>query len=152
MQLGKEQKKASLHRHRSPTDFLWKCASVLTLGGFIVAIFWLAASTWKRIRSDVELESMSRVRVSRPMQLSPLIAGKDKANPGELVYLTRVLLKPGPTPKGILPRRVPRNGDFDRCGSSSRRRYARRHGGCKGNDSQYSLGGRSPQTVEAQPA
>jgi hypothetical protein len=33
------------------------------------------------------------------MQVGPLITGRDKATVGELVYLRRVMLKPGPAPK-----------------------------------------------------
>ena len=71
---------------------------VVSLAGFILTtIVWLLVSAWKRQANMSDFEKASEV--SYPMQLGPLIAGNDKATVGELVYLTRVLLKPGPTAK-----------------------------------------------------
>jgi hypothetical protein len=60
---------------------------------------WLLVSAWKR-PTDVSLfERPLQTVASSPMQVGPLITGKDKATVGELVYLRRVLLKAGPAPK-----------------------------------------------------
>lgn len=86
-----------IHREHIPrADLFWKYSVVLVLVAVIPAALWLAVASWKRGTSDFESERFSE---SYPMQLSPRIAGNDKARVGELVYSTRVLLKPGPTPK-----------------------------------------------------
>jgi hypothetical protein len=62
-------------------------------------MFWFLIVCWKRMTADLEPDSVSQTMAIQPMRLRPLIAGNDRAKSGELVYLTRVLLKPGPTPK-----------------------------------------------------
>ena len=87
-------------REQKPRGPLLRYVVVLTLAGFIlVTTIWLLVSAWKRETDMIDFERASSAVASYPMQLSPLIAGNDKAKVDELVYLTHVLLKPGPTPK-----------------------------------------------------
>jgi hypothetical protein len=87
-------------REQTPRRALLCYAGVVTVAGFILAtIIWLLVSAWKQRTDTFDFEGASQAVASYPMQLSPLIAGNDKATVGELVYLTRVLLKPGPAPK-----------------------------------------------------
>jgi hypothetical protein len=79
--------------------------SVAVCGGFDVGRLHfcnnhlVAVFAWKRETDMFDFEGASSAVASYPMQLTPLIAGNDKAKVDDLVYLTRVLLKPGPTPK-----------------------------------------------------
>jgi hypothetical protein len=78
---------------------LWYAVVFTLLGLVLTTTIWLLVSAWKR-PTDVSLfERSSQAMASSPMQLAPLITGKDKATVGELVYLRRVLLKAGPAPK-----------------------------------------------------
>lgn len=87
-------------REGKPGKALLWYAVVVTLAGFILTtIIWLLVSAWKRQTDIFDFERASAAVARYPMQLGPLIAGNDKAKVDELVYLTHVLLKPGPTPK-----------------------------------------------------
>jgi hypothetical protein len=87
-------------REQSPRRGLLWFAVVLTTAGFIlITILWLLVSAWKRQTDTSDFERASHAVAGYPMQLRPLIAGKDRAIAGEMVYLSRVLLEPGPGPK-----------------------------------------------------
>jgi hypothetical protein len=94
-----QHKTVSLREHQPRTGHLWKYAFAFILCGLTVGIFWLLVGIWKRVTTDFVLDSVSRTMAIQPMRLNPLIAGNDRAVGGETVYLTRVLLKPGPAPK-----------------------------------------------------
>jgi len=77
---------------------LWYAVVFTLLGLVLTTTMWLLVSAWKR-PTDVSLfERPLQTVASSPMQVGPLITGKDKATVGELVYLRRVLLKAGPGP------------------------------------------------------
>ena len=101
MHLGTEYKTVSLREERPRTGLLWKYTLASILCGLTVGMFWLLVGVWKRVTTDFGLDSVSRPMAIQPMRLSPLIAGSDRASVGEIVYLTRVLLKPGPAPKAF---------------------------------------------------
>jgi hypothetical protein len=86
-------------REQKTRGTLLRYVVVLTLAGFILVTIWLLVFAWRRETDIFDFERASSAVASYPMQLSPLIAGNDKATVGELVYLTHVLLKPGPTAK-----------------------------------------------------
>jgi hypothetical protein len=87
-------------RELNPRRGLLWYAVVLTLAGFIfITILWLLVSVWKRQADTSDFETAAQVVASYPMQLRPLIAGKNRGTAGEMVYLSRVLLEPGPGPK-----------------------------------------------------
>jgi hypothetical protein len=85
--------------HKPRTALMGKYAVPLILGGLFVAMFCLIVTAWTRATGSLGADQVSQEVAIRPMKLSPLIAGSNRATGGELVYLTRVLLNPGPTPK-----------------------------------------------------
>ena len=89
----------SLREHRPPRDLFWKYVFALILCGLSIGMLWLLVSAWKRGTSDFGLDSVSRTMAIQPMRLNSLVAGNNRAAAGEIVYLTRVLLTPGPAPK-----------------------------------------------------
>jgi hypothetical protein len=89
----------NLGEHKPRTALMGKYAVPLILGGLFIAMFCLLVAAWKRATGSFEADQVSEEVAIRPMKLSPLIAGNNRATGGELVYLTRVLLKPGPAPK-----------------------------------------------------
>jgi hypothetical protein len=99
MQLGMEYKVVSLREHRPLTGLFWKYVLALILCGLSIGMLWLLVSAWKRRTSDFGLERVSEPMAIQPMRLNSLIRGNNRAAAGEIVYLTGVLLKPGPTPK-----------------------------------------------------
>jgi hypothetical protein len=87
-------------REQQPRKALLWYAVVFTLLGLaLTTIICLLVSAWKRPTDTSLFERPSQTVASSPMQVAPLITGKDKAMVGELVYLRRVLLKAGPAPK-----------------------------------------------------
>jgi hypothetical protein len=79
---------------------LWWSVVLVTLVGFVLTTtVWVALSDWKRGTGAFDFGRASEAVASYPMRLNTLVTGNDKATVGELVYLTDVLLKPGPTPK-----------------------------------------------------
>jgi len=87
-------------REQKPRRSLVWYALVLILAGLILTtIMWLLVSAWKRTADTLDSGKASRAVASYPMQLRTLIAGKNKATAGEMVYLSRVLLEAGPGPK-----------------------------------------------------
>jgi hypothetical protein len=89
----------NLGEHKPRTALMGKYAAPLILGGLLVAMFCLIITAWKRATGSFRADQVSQEMAIRPMKLRPLIAGANRATGGELVYLTRVLLKPGPAPK-----------------------------------------------------
>ncbi|HEY7097383.1 MAG TPA: hypothetical protein VH437_11705 [Terriglobales bacterium] len=86
-----------LHQQKPRRTLLWY-AVVLILASLIIAtIICLLVSAWRQPTNISYLEKSSPTVANYPMQVSPLFAGNNKAKIGELVYLTHVLLKPGPT-------------------------------------------------------
>lgn len=73
--------------------------AIIFLGFILTTVIWLLGSAWQRRASSSDFERTSQSAASYPMRIAPLITGNDKATSGELVYLARVLLKSGPTPK-----------------------------------------------------
>jgi hypothetical protein len=98
--LSRMKHESAYVREQQPRKALLWYAVVFTLLGLVLTtIMWLLVSAWKR-PTDVSLfERPLQTVASSPMQVGPLITGKDKATVGELVYLRRVLLKAGPAPK-----------------------------------------------------
>jgi hypothetical protein len=87
-------------REQNPRRALLWYAVVFTLAGLVLTtILWLLVSAWKGPTNASLFETTSHMVASSPMQVGPLITGGDKATVGELVYLRRVMLKPGPGPK-----------------------------------------------------
>jgi hypothetical protein len=79
-------------REQQPRKALLWYAVVFTLVGLVLTIIiWLLVSAWKRPTRASLFERPSQTVASPPMQLGPLITGKDKATVGELVYLNRSL-------------------------------------------------------------
>lgn len=94
------KRKTGYFREPKPRKTLLWCAVVFMLVGLVLTtIIWLFVSAWKRPANISLFETDSQPVTSFPMQIGPLITGKDKATVGELVYLSDVLLKPGPAPK-----------------------------------------------------
>jgi hypothetical protein len=91
--------KMNLGEHKPRTALTGKCSVRLILGGLLVSMCCLLAAAWKRAIGSFEADHVSQEVTIRPMRLSSLIAGNNRARGGELVYLARVLLKPGPTPQ-----------------------------------------------------
>lgn len=78
---------------------LW-CAMVFTLIGLVLTtVLCLLVSAWNRPTGASLFERASQTVATSPMQLAPLIEGNATASVGDLVYLTHVVLKPGPGPK-----------------------------------------------------
>ena len=100
---GMKRETVYLREEKPRRALLWY-AVVFTLAGLVLTtIIWLLVSAWERPTNtslfETTFETTSQTVASSPMQLGPLITGSDKATAGELVYLRRVLLKPGPAPK-----------------------------------------------------
>lgn len=86
-------------RQKWREGLLWYAVG-FTLFGLVLAIaISVFVSALTRSPDASVFERPSQAEASPPMQLGPLVTGKDKATVGELVYLRRVLLKAGPAPK-----------------------------------------------------
>lgn len=74
-------------------------ASVLVLVGWVLVTLWLLVIAWRRATGDFDSHKETQSAPNYPMKLGSLIEGTSSGQAGELVYLTEVLLKPGPAPK-----------------------------------------------------
>jgi hypothetical protein len=98
--LSSMQGETTYRGEQRPRRALLWYAVILTLAGMVLTtILWLLVSAWKGRTNSSLFETSSRKLASFPMQVGPLITGKDKATAAELVYLSRVSLEPGPAPK-----------------------------------------------------